>query len=40
MHECSLCKRNMKRSKNQFGDGCINNIYKFLNIEKPAKGKK
>ena len=29
----------MKKSKNKFGNGCINNIYKFLDIEKPARGK-
>lgn len=39
MHECLLCERDMKKSKNEFGNGCINNIYKFLDIEKPARGK-
>ena len=39
MHECLLCERDMKRSKNKFGKGCINNIYKFLDIEKPKRGK-
>lgn len=29
----------MKKSKNEFGNGCINNIYKFLDIEKPTRGK-
>lgn len=29
----------MKKSKNEFGNGCINNIYKFLAIEKPTRGK-
>ena len=39
MHECLLCERNMKKSKNEFGNGCINNIYKFLDIKKPVRGK-
>lgn len=39
MHECMLCERDMKKSKNQFGNGCINNIFKFLNMEKPSRGK-
>ena len=39
MHECLLCERDMKKSKNEFGNGCINNIYKFLDIEKPTRGK-
>lgn len=39
MNECMLCKRNMKKSKNQFGNGCINNIFDFLNMNKPARGK-
>lgn len=39
MHECLLCERNMKKSKNEFGNGCINNIYKFLDMEKPTRGK-
>lgn len=39
MHECLLCERDMKKSKNEFGNGCINNIYKFLDIEKPERGK-
>lgn len=39
MHECLLCERDMKKSKNEFGNGCINNIYKFLEIEKPTRGK-
>lgn len=37
MHECILCKRDMKKSKNQFGSGCINNVFKFLNITKPSR---
>ena len=39
MHECMLCQRDMKKSKSQFGNGCINNIFKFLDIKKPARGK-
>lgn len=39
MHECMLCERDMKKCKNRFGSGCINNIYNFLNIDKPARGK-
>ena len=39
MHECMLCQRDMKKSKNQFGNGCINNIFEFLNMKKPARGK-
>jgi len=34
-----LCKRDMKKSKSQFGNGCINNIFKFLGIKKPARVK-
>lgn len=30
MHECMLCERDMKKCKNRFGSGCINNIYNFL----------
>lgn len=36
MHECLLCERDMKKSKDIFGSGCTNNIFKFLNIEKPT----
>lgn len=39
MHECLLCERDMKKSKNIFGNGCTNNILKFLNIKKPIKCK-
>lgn len=39
MHECMLCERDMKKSKNQFGNGCINNIFKFLDIKKPNRCK-
>lgn len=39
MHECMLCERNMKKSKSQFGSGCINNVFNFLEIKKPARGK-
>lgn len=37
MHECILCKRDMKKSKHQFGSGCINTVFKFLNITKPSR---
>ena len=39
IHECLLCERDMKKSKTVFGNGCINNIYKFLEFPKPGKGK-
>lgn len=39
MHECMLCLRDMKKSKSQFGNGCINNIFEFLDIKKPTRGK-
>lgn len=39
MHECLLCERDMNRSKNVFGSGCTNNLFKFLNIEKPNRCK-
>ena len=39
MHECLLCERDMKKSKSTFGNGCINNIFTFLNIEKPRRCK-
>ncbi len=32
MKECLLCKRDMKKCKDTFGNGCIDNIYiHFLN---------
>ena len=37
MHECLLCERNMKVSNNIFGNGCIKNIYSFLNLKMPKK---
>lgn len=37
MHECLLCKRDMSKAKDTFGKGCINNIYKFLNINTAVK---
>ena len=37
MHECLLCKRDMSKVKDTFGKGCINNIYKFLNINAAVK---
>ena len=39
MHECMLCERDMKKSKSQFGNGCINNIFKFLDMKQPAREK-
>lgn len=39
MKECLLCKNNMKKCKNNFGDGCIDSIYTFLKLEKPKKSK-
>ena len=37
MHECLLCKRDMKTSEDIFGNGCIRNIYSFLDIKMPKK---
>lgn len=37
MHECLLCKRNMKVSNNVFGNGCVRNIYSFLDLKMPRK---
>ena len=37
MHECLLCKRDMKTSKDTFGNGCIRNIYSFLGMSMPKK---
>lgn len=39
MHECILCERDMKKSKDTFGSGCTNNIFEFLNIKKPKNCK-
>ena len=39
MHECLLCKRDMKISNNVFGTGCVKNIYSFLNWKMPKKMK-
>ena len=39
MHECLLCERDMRKSKDIFGSGCTNNIFKFLNIKKPVRCK-
>lgn len=39
MHECLLCKRDMKKSKDVFGNGCIRNIYSFLDLKMPKKVK-
>ncbi len=35
MHECLLCKRDMKKAKTIFGSGCIKSIYNLLSIEVP-----
>lgn len=39
MHECLLCRRNMKVSNDIFGNGCIRNIYSFLDLKMPRKVK-
>ena len=39
MHECLLCKRDMKISKGIFGSGCIKNIYSFLDMPMPKRTK-
>ena len=39
MHECLLCKRDMKTSKDIFGNGCIRNIYSFLDWKMPKRMK-
>ncbi len=39
MHECLLCKRDMKTSKDTFGNGCVKNIYSFLGMSMPKKVK-
>lgn len=39
MHECLLCKRDMKVSNDVFGNGCVKNIYSFLDLEMPRKVK-
>lgn len=35
MHECLLCKRDMKTAKTIFGNGCLKNIYKLLDLKFP-----
>lgn len=37
MKECLLCKKDMKKSKDTFGNGCIKNIYTFLDLEMPRQ---
>ena len=37
MHECLLCNRDMKTSKDTFGNGCVRNIYSFLEMNMPKK---
>ncbi|MBR2744035.1 MAG: hypothetical protein IKE01_01890 [Clostridia bacterium] len=39
MHECLLCKKDMKKTKTVFGSGCILNVYKLLNCDLPKKVK-
>lgn len=39
MHECLLCKRDIKTSKDTFWNGCIRNIYLFLEMSMPKKVK-
>lgn len=39
MHECLLCKKDMKTSKDIFGNGCVKNIYSFLEMKMPKKVK-
>lgn len=39
MNECLLCKRDMKTSKDTFGNGCVKNIYSFLGMSMPKKVK-
>lgn len=39
MHECLLCKRDMKVSDDIFGKGCVQNIYSFLGLKMPRKVK-
>ena len=37
MHECLLCRRDMKDSNDIFGNGCIKNIYSFFMFFKIVK---
>lgn len=37
MHECRLCSRDMKTSKDTFGNSCVRNIYSFLEMNMPRK---
>ena len=39
MHECLLCKRDMKTATTVFGNGCIKSIYKILEIKIPKNVK-
>lgn len=39
MHECILCKRDMRKSKYQFGTGCIDNVFELIKIEEKPKRK-
>lgn len=39
MHECLLCSRDMKTSKDIFGNGCVRNIYSFLEMNMPKRVK-
>lgn len=37
MHECLLCNRDMKTSKDTFGASCVRNIYSFLGMNMPKR---
>lgn len=39
MHECLLCKRDMKTAKTVFGNGCIKCVYELLDLKMPKKVK-
>lgn len=39
MNECLLCKKDMKVSNDVFGNGCVRNIYSFLDFKMPKKVK-
>ncbi len=39
MHECLLCKRDMKIATTVFGSGCIKSIYKLLDLKIPKNVK-
>lgn len=39
MHECLLCKRDMKTARYTFGNGCINKIFNLLEVKRPTRCK-